>query len=439
VKTEIDNSQELDLLVVEKQQDTRIIRKSNDEIGYKVKSGHLSLLSRKLFNILIWHAQDMRDQEDEDGRWCVTVAQLIKDAKFKSKDYDLLRASLDELQEVRVIRPRRSGGITSEVLIPSFTLDNVAHEGNEGLDRGQKKRGGQLKLWFMLPPELKSQMLDPDQYTRLPIPYMASLRTIPGLALYEICRRYVTNPGGVTNRDTWQTWWRVLTGSTVDSEPPEYKYAKRDVFKRGAEEVNKITDIEIELIEYKVGKFVRDLQFSVRTKQQADLNIGPPPIDAGLLSRVTSLGISISEAERLTARHSEANIVATLDLVEGRLGQSHLPKIESPAAYFKKALRDRYAESRQQIESAKTKKLEERKTKQLEQRQVEIKAEQENARIHQTAMEAFDTLPEERRRALLEEFGTTLVGPTLASFRKSGIETRMLNAAFSGWLLRKGV
>ena len=39
MKTEIDNSQELDLLVVEKQQDTRIIRKSNDEIGYKVKSG----------------------------------------------------------------------------------------------------------------------------------------------------------------------------------------------------------------------------------------------------------------------------------------------------------------------------------------------------------------------------------------------------------------
>ena len=259
------------------------------------------------------------------------------------------------------------------------------------------------------------------------------------LALYEICRRYVTNPGGVTNRDTWQNWWRVLTGSTVDSEPPEYKYAKRDVFKRGAEEVNKITDIEIELIEYKVGKFVRDLQFSVRTKQQADLNIGPPPIDAGLLSRVTSLGISISEAERLTARHSEANIVATLDLVEGRLGQSHLPKIESPAAYFKKALRDRYAESRQQIESAKTKKLEERKTKQLEKRQVEIEAEQENARIHQTTMEAFDALPEERRRALLEEFGTALVGPTLASFRKSGIETKMLNAAFSGWLLRKGV
>ena len=82
----------------------------------------------------------MRDKEDKDGRWCVSVAHLVKDAKFHSKDYDLLRASLDELQEVRVIRPRRSGGVTSEVLIPSFTLDNVSHEGNEEMERGQKKR-----------------------------------------------------------------------------------------------------------------------------------------------------------------------------------------------------------------------------------------------------------------------------------------------------------
>ena len=92
------NPKQLESSVDKKERDTRIIRKNNDEIGYKVKSGHLSLLSRKLFNILIWYAQDLRDKEDKDGRWCVSVAHLVKDAKFHSKDYDLLRDSLDELQ-----------------------------------------------------------------------------------------------------------------------------------------------------------------------------------------------------------------------------------------------------------------------------------------------------------------------------------------------------
>lgn len=418
------------------QSDTRIIRKNNDEIGYKVKSGHLSLLSRKLFNILIWYAQDLRDKEDKDGRWCVSVANLVKDAKFNSKDYDLVRASLDELQEVRVIRPRRSGGVTSEVLIPSYTLDNVSHEGNEEMERGQKKRGGQLMLWFMLPPELKSQMLDPKQYTRLPIAYMVLVRTIPGFALYEICRRYVTNPGGVTFRDSWQNWWRVLTGLTEADTPPEYKYAKRDVFTRGKNDVNNVSDIEVDLIEFKVGKFVREIQFSVRLKQQANLDMGIPPIDAGLLSRIVSLGISITEAERLTTRYAESDIADTLALVEDRVGKSHLPKIESSAAYFKKALKDSYAQSQKLIESAKEKQLENKKAKQLEKSLADADAKQENQRKHQAILEKFDAMPEEGKGELLKEFEATLAASTQALFRKSGLNGKMLRATFAVWLLK---
>jgi len=108
----------------------------------------------------------MRDKEDKDGRWCVAVANLVKDAKFHSKDYDLLRASLDELQEVRIIRPRRSGGVTSEVLIPSFTLDNVSHEGNEEMGSGQKKRGGHLMLWFMIS---EGKLFHHDRHSIMPL------------------------------------------------------------------------------------------------------------------------------------------------------------------------------------------------------------------------------------------------------------------------------
>lgn len=407
----------------------RVVRKSNDEIGYRIKSGSLSLLSRKFLNVLIWHAQDLRDQEDDHGRWKLPVAKLIKNANFQSRDYELLRSALDELQETRVIRPARGGGVTSEVLIPSFTLDNVEHHGNEQLKKGQKKRGGELWLWFMLPPELKSQLLDPNQYTRLPIAIMAMLKSVAALALYEICRRYVTNPGGVTNRDDWQNWWRILTGATDDAEPPEYKYAKRDVFKRGIEEINSVTDIEIELIEFKVGKFVKQIQFTVRAKQQGNLDMGPPPVDTGLLAKLTAIGLSVTDAERLIAKHAEADLLATVKLVDERVSNSRLPVLGSPAAFFKTAIRDGYSASKKETEPT-------RKTTSVP--KLEVVEDPERSAARKSAIDSFNAFSGERQKELLDEFATTLKGPAAKAFQKSGLDHPLTGNAFAGWLMAKG-
>jgi hypothetical protein len=413
--------------------DTRIVRKSNDEIAYKVRSGHLSLLSRKIFNVLIWHAQEQRNKE-EGGRWDVSVSQLIKDAKFNSKDYDLLRKALDELQDVRVVRQARGGGVTSEVLIPSYTLDNVVHEGNEELARGQKRRGGELRLWFMLPPELKAQLLDPAQYTRLPITIMASLKTVPGLALYEICRRYVTNAGGLTNKDSWQNWWRVLTGATPDQDPPEFKYANRDVFKRGVDEVNKLTDIQVEVLEVKDGKFVRELQFSARMKPQGSLDMGPPPIDAGVLARVTSLGLTISDAERISVKYSEADLVATLSLVEERIAHPRLAAIESPAAYFRKALRDQYATAKVLADQSKLKKRNERDQKR---KAIESAVEDVTPSATTTnALKRFDALPESDKLNVLSDFSKD--NPSLAAKVRADPMAPLVRKTLGPWLVKRG-
>lgn len=409
--------------------DDRIVRKSNDEIGYRIRSGHLSLLARKSFNALIWHAQEMRGQEDDLGRWKIPVSRLIKDVKFNSRDYALLHEAMNELQDVKVVRPARHGGITSEVLVPSFTIDNVEHPDNSMLKRGEKKRGGELWLWFMFPPELKAQLMDPEQYTRLPIAIMATLKTIPGLALYEICRRYVTNPGGVTNRDDWQNWWRILTGAAEDVEPPEYKYAKRDVFKRGVEEINQVTDIEVELIEFKVGKFVRQIQFGVKLKQQGNLDMGPPPIDAGLLSQLTELGMSISDAERIIARHHEKEVIDTLELLRQRVSNTQLPAIESKAAFFRSALKNGYAAGKKL--EGKPKEIKPRNT-------LPEKADDPEKQVaRQAAIEAFNNLPGEEQQTLLTEFATTLKGPSAKAFKASGLDHPLTGPAFAGWLTRQ--
>ena len=407
----------------------REVRKHNTEIGYRVQSGHLSLLSRKLINVLLYYAQRMRGEEDNEGKYWVEVSKIVKDAKFNSRDYELLRESLDELQSVKIIRPTENGGITSDVLIPSFTLDNTVHGTNESLPTGQKRRGGKLIV--------KELLLNPrSNYTVLPIVYVASLRTIGGLVLYEITKRYSTNPSGVTNRETWQWWWKILTGAAEGSAPPEYKYFKRDVIKKAVDEINTVTDLRIELIEFKEGRWVKELQFTVELSKQSAFDLDPPPIDNALLSRITALGVSTAEAEKLIQKHGEDDLRNNLAVVEERLAKTSLPELESPAAYLKTALKNQYGAGRKaKIEAVE---LKAKKTAEAEaKRKATVEAEDGLRRSQANeARDQFDNLPPAEQEALLATFEETLKGPTLASFRKSGLKTQLVSGTFNNWLVK---
>jgi len=423
------------VVVVEK---GREVRKHNTEIGYRVQSGHLSLLSRKLINVLLYYAQRMKGEEDAEGKYWVDVAKIVKDAKFNSRDYDLLRESLDELQSVKIIRPTETGGITSDVLIPSFTLDNTVHSTNETLERGQKKRGGKLVVGFSLPVGVKELLLNPrSNYTVLPIVYVASLRTIGGLVLYEITKRYSTNPSGVTNREMWQWWWKILTGANEGSTPPEYKYFKRDVIKKAVDEINTVTDLRIELIEFKEGRWVKDLQFAVEVAKQSTIDLDPPPIDNALLSRITALGISTAEAEKLILKHSEEELLSNLDVVEERLSKTSLPQLDSPAAYLKTALKNQYGAGRKSKITA-----DKQKAKKAQEAIDQIKAEEEEEDAFRrsrsnNARDRFNDMGEEDQQALLDRFAETLKGPTLTSFRKSGLNAKLVSSTFTNWLVQE--
>lgn len=187
-------------------------------------------------------------------------------------------------------------------------------------------------------------VMSPGSYTKLSVYYQALLRSGASLALYEICRRYATNPSKVTNRAEWEWWYGAITGNPVREELPEYKYFKRDVIKPAIAEINLVTDINIELIEHKVGRRVAQLQFAVTQSQQSALMFpAPPVIDGDLVQRMMVLGLSQEDACDLLATNEEAKLRATLDLVETRIRSPKAGKIESPAGYFKIALRDGYA------------------------------------------------------------------------------------------------
>jgi hypothetical protein len=307
------------------------------------------------------------------------------------------------------------------------------------LPPGQRRRGGQLMLGFSLPVHIRNIILDPrSNYTVLPILYVASLRTMGGLVLYEIAKRYSTNPSGVTNRERWQWWWRVLTGAEPESNPPEYKYFKRDVLKQAIKEINDVTDVEIELSEFREGRFVKDLQFKVGINRQTSLDMEPPPVDTTLLSRIMALGISMPEAERIILRHSESDLLDNLAVVEQRANNKTLEPLVSVAAYLKSALKGSYGAGKVALAKAKKEQViaqaqqEAVNQEKFEQDQAAAQSVREMNR--EAAIKWYDALPHDDQDELLNTFRTTLVGPLAAQFSKSGFKSKLAQQAWLTWL-----
>lgn len=318
----------------------REFRKTNEAIGLRVVEGNLSLLSRKVFNVMMYHAQEMKvpglnspiNTPASKKYFWIPLSDLARDAAYDSKDVQYLKKQLEEMQDIKLLMENERQW-TSERLVSSVTLVNPA---------GLNKHSGQVWFGFAFPPEVHEQVMAPSTYTRLSIVYQSSLKSGSALALYEICRRYATNPSKLTFIQTYEHWYGVITGNPISaSTPPVYKYFKRDTLKPAIAEINALTDISIELVEHKNGRRVEKLQFRVEHTKQAQLEFPAPPIiDVELMARVMKFGFSQADASDLVAQYDDDVVRAAITRVEARAESKGMAPLETPAGYFRWTLQD---------------------------------------------------------------------------------------------------
>jgi len=317
------------------------IRKSNEAIGLRVVSGRLTLLNRKVFNVLMYHAQRIRklgqdapiDTPSANKYFWVPLSVLARNASYDSRDMQFLREQIAEMQDIKLLL-ETDRQWTSERLIASVTFVNP---------KGLHSRSGQVWVGFAFPPEVHESVMQPETYTRLSIHYQGLLRSGTALALYELCRRYATNPSKLTSIYTIEHWYGLLTGNPMPEKQedlPEYKYFKRDVLKGAIAEVNRITDIEVELIEHKQGRRVHQLQFRVEFKQESqDETRAPFAIDLTLLEKLMALGMTQQEASNVIGEYPDDKIIQALAVVEARIHSTNSGPIHSKVAYLRWALK----------------------------------------------------------------------------------------------------
>lgn len=425
------------VVVFEGEDDDRTLKKSNDTIAVRIEKGGLSSLGRKVFNVLIYHAQQLGEPgttgptevRNHAKYFWIPLRDVVADTRYNSNDTELLKQQIDQLQDVRV-KIEGQKQYTSERLLSSATLYNPA---------GLNSRGGVVWLGYAFPPEISSEMLRPMQYTKLSLYYLTSLRTNGGMALYENCRRYLTNPSRVTNRQTVQWWYQVLTGNPSSAEVPEYKYFKRDTLLKAIREVNDVTDLVVELLEFKEGRRVVELQFKVSQKAQEPLQLPTPAVDsAAHLARLMALGISQAEALEYIGTTDQGKLIATLEIVEKRLENKQLTPVGSPAGYFLRALRGSYATA-QDIAKVTTRRTERPAAPKV---QLEELTHRFLAARAEEAMGYVREIDEEQRNELLERFKESSSFRALHASAKRTLEpgrepSPMVKASFGMWVAQE--
>lgn len=296
-----------------------VLRKNVNTLAIVPKSARITSLARKGYNVLLFEAQEQGLDKD---KFRVPLERIIRGIDFDSNDHELIKKHLRAMVSTTVEWQSPTSGEGSSWNVSGL----LAHA------KLYKERG-QVWVEWSYAVNLKQELLEPTVFARLKLEILSQLRTHAGIALYEICTRY--KDVGRTARQHWRWWRPVLSGQpeTEKTAKLEYRIFKRDTIKPAIAEVCAITDLEVELLEHKEGRFISEIQFAIRPKRQAPLSLQQPPepVDLSLVSFAGELGIGDEKVEELIQEYGADAVKSGLELLAKRI-----------ATGFPAPLRDNY-------------------------------------------------------------------------------------------------
>jgi len=277
-------------------------------------SGKLTLLQRKLSNVLLLNAYDTlitRATHRIDAR---TLCLMIG---YNSNDMETLRDALRGL---------------AETVAEWDMLDERGRQewGVSSLLAYAKLKGGVCEYAYS--PALAEKLHDPKVFALINLNIQRRFTSGHGLALYENCYRFVRT--GSTG------WWpietfRRLMGVEDSAYYESFKHLNAKIIKPAVDEVNRTSNIEISPEFRKAGRAVADLRFLIRENKQLamfDIDDGAAVRASGVYARLVGQGVSDRLARQWIAEHGEDVVARKLDFVAGQTN------VRSPVGYLRAAL-----------------------------------------------------------------------------------------------------
>lgn len=306
-----------------------LLKKAVNTLAIVPKSARITTLGRKSYNVLLFHAQEQGLEKDV---FRAPLDAVIRGVDFDSNDHALIKKHLRAMVSTTVEWQSPTTGEGT-----SWNVSGLLAHARLYKDRGQ--------VWveWSYAVNLKQELLQPTVFARLRLEIVSQLRSHAGVALYEICTRY--KEIGRTARQAWRWWQPVLSGNPPSEKTAklEYRIFKRDTLKPAIAEINALTDIEVELVEHRQGRFVDELQFRIAPKRQASLAAAPQPVDMALVARAQALGVGDDLAEQLAQEHGDAALGGALDTLAQRIASAYPEPLRNPGRYLRALLPGRAA------------------------------------------------------------------------------------------------
>lgn len=279
-------------------------------------SGKLTLLQRKLSNVLLLNAYDTLTSAPRHKIDAQTLCLMIG---YNSNDTDTLKAALRGL---------------AETVAEWDMLDAEGQQewGVSALLAYAKLKGGVCEYAYS--PALAEKLHDPKVFALINLNIQRRFTSGHALALYENCYRFVRT--GSTG------WWpielfRRLMGVADSPYYDEFKHLNAKIIKPAVAEVNKTSNILLTPEVRKMGRSVTDIRFLIAENPQLsilDFDDGEGLRNSEIYARLRALGVSDRLARQWMTEHGEALVREKLDYVAGQEG------VRNAVGYLTRVLRE---------------------------------------------------------------------------------------------------
>ena len=384
--------------------------------------GQLSLLQRKLSNVLLINAYDalltQPEHDIDEKTLCVMLG-------YDSNDRKPLKAALKALTAVQ-----------AEWNILDDNQDEVEWGVASLLSHAVLSKG---RCRYGYAPTLAEKLYNPAIYASINMKIQRKFKSGHALALYENCYRF--KKVGTTG------WWDLLTfrrlmGVAESDYYSQFKHLNAKIIKPVTKEINAHSDIEIEPEFKRKGRRITDIRFLIRSNAQLpllDINDEAGVKDTTVYKRLIAQGISHKLAQSWITQYGHDYVQEKLDLVAAQNQSGR--KIVSVSGFLNAAIADDYAPPGPNVK-AKAAGLEKRRKAISERAKANAAAaarsEQEKAaRLAKTrrARDWVEALTASEQKAILTRFEATLDKPYLkADFKRAGLKAPLVAERFANFV-----
>jgi plasmid replication initiation protein len=393
-------------------------------------SNKLSLLERKMSNVLLWNAyEDLLKNETHKIR----VKDLAEIIGFDSNDRALLKRSLVNLMQT---------------VLEWNVLDEKGREKDwEACAMLDYARMKGVYCYYSYVSKLREKLYNPEMYERINLTIQRKFSSGYALALYENCLRF---------KNTGCTGWFSLEvfRKLVGVAPKEYADFRRlnaRVIKGPIQQINKSSDIlltpeykrekrRVVAVRFKIEEnpqisLFRTAGIESRNKERERVNALLSGKDA-LRKRLLLFGLSEEQAEKILSEKGNEFVRENLEVVEQAYQAG---KVKNLPAYALAALKSDYRPKKtpveQEAEEEKKSKKRRIEEEQQEQRRLEtLKGEFVANRIQ----EALQKLGDSERQRFEERFKERYSGDLVyKQFRDMGMDHPVVQCLFIAFARRE--